>query len=195
MVTRKAAPTLAAGCTTVVKPLEETPFSTLHWLRQPSLPSSHGHMQQTGYTQSLCKSQLVCKVSFTVVVCWQGRDGEGWGGEEGRWLGTRQHSGHVGYFVFVSLPLSSPILPSPTLLTWSQCSRYPKWGSLLPPHASLLPLLPTPSAPNVPKLRRLSLEQNPAPFHCFQLSRHSPGSQTCTVHQVQECKTGRWAWH
>ena len=115
MVTRKAAPTLAAGCTTVVKPLEETPFSTLHWLRQPSLPSSHGHMQQTGYTQSLCKSQLVCKVSFTVVVCWQGRDGEGWGGEEGRWLGTRQHSGHVGYFVFISLPLSSP--SSPPLLS------------------------------------------------------------------------------
>lgn len=29
MVTRKAAPALAAGCTTVIKPSEETPFSTL----------------------------------------------------------------------------------------------------------------------------------------------------------------------
>ena len=110
MVTRKAAPALAAGCTTVVKPSEETPFSTLA-LAEVSLPSPspspplplpspspspspttympllspHPHQlaHQAGVPpgvfnvvtcsrqsvpkvgESLCKSQLVSKVSFT----------------------------------------------------------------------------------------------------------------------------------
>eukprot|EP00731_Ephydatia_muelleri_P003822 Em0001g3822a len=74
MVTRKAAPALAAGCTTVIKPSEETPFSTLalaELAQQAGVPPgvlnvvtcSRQSVAKVG--ESLSKSQLVSKLSFT----------------------------------------------------------------------------------------------------------------------------------
>jgi succinate-semialdehyde dehydrogenase / glutarate-semialdehyde dehydrogenase len=40
MITRKAGPALAAGCTMVVKPATATPYSALAWQNWGSVPAS-----------------------------------------------------------------------------------------------------------------------------------------------------------
>jgi succinate-semialdehyde dehydrogenase/glutarate-semialdehyde dehydrogenase len=74
MITRKVAPALAAGCTVVVKPAEQTPLSALalaelaHRAGMPAgvlnlLPSDSIHSVEIGRT--LCDSPTVRKLSFT----------------------------------------------------------------------------------------------------------------------------------
>ncbi|MCL2896789.1 NAD-dependent succinate-semialdehyde dehydrogenase [Brenneria tiliae] len=71
MITRKAAPALAAGCTMIVKPAEHTPFTALalaELAQQAGIP--RGVLQViTGDAQSvgkiLCDSPVVRKLSFT----------------------------------------------------------------------------------------------------------------------------------
>jgi succinate-semialdehyde dehydrogenase/glutarate-semialdehyde dehydrogenase len=74
MITRKVAPALAAGCTVVVKPAEQTPLSALALaeLAQRAgmppgvfnvLPSDSIHSVEVGKT--LCDSPVVRKLSFT----------------------------------------------------------------------------------------------------------------------------------
>ncbi|RLM18909.1 succinate-semialdehyde dehydrogenase (NADP(+)) [Brenneria alni] len=71
MITRKVAPALAAGCTMIVKPAEQTPFTALalaELAQQAGIP--HGVLQViTGDAQSvgkiLCESPVVRKLSFT----------------------------------------------------------------------------------------------------------------------------------
>jgi succinate-semialdehyde dehydrogenase / glutarate-semialdehyde dehydrogenase len=74
MITRKVAPALAAGCTVVVKPAEQTPLSALalaelaHRAGIPPgalnvLPSDSIHSIEVGRT--LCESAIVRKLSFT----------------------------------------------------------------------------------------------------------------------------------
>ncbi|GAB7196162.1 hypothetical protein OS11_24350 [Dickeya oryzae] len=71
MITRKAAPALAAGCTMIVKPAEQTPFTALALAElalQAGIPA--GVLQVvTGEAASvgkvLCDSPVVRKLSFT----------------------------------------------------------------------------------------------------------------------------------
>ncbi|WP_033568614.1 NAD-dependent succinate-semialdehyde dehydrogenase [Dickeya undicola] len=71
MITRKAAPALAAGCTMIVKPAEQTPFTALalaELAQQAGIPA--GVLQVvTGEAPSvgkiLCDSPVVRKLSFT----------------------------------------------------------------------------------------------------------------------------------
>lgn len=71
MITRKAAPALAAGCTMIVKPAEQTPFSALalaELAQRAGLPAGvlqviTGDAQQVG--KVLCDSPVVRKLSFT----------------------------------------------------------------------------------------------------------------------------------
>ncbi|WP_192457020.1 NAD-dependent succinate-semialdehyde dehydrogenase [Musicola keenii] len=71
MITRKAAPALAAGCTMIVKPAEQTPFTALalaELAQQAGIPA--GVLQVvTGDAPSvgkvLCDSPVVRKLSFT----------------------------------------------------------------------------------------------------------------------------------
>ncbi len=74
MITRKVAPALAAGCTVVVKPAEQTPLSALalaelaHRAGVPPgalnvLPSDSIHSIEVG--RALCDSPIVRKLSFT----------------------------------------------------------------------------------------------------------------------------------
>lgn len=71
MITRKAAPALVAGCTMIVKPSEETPFSALalaYLAEKAGIPSGVLNVV-TGYAQEiapvLTASSIVKKVSFT----------------------------------------------------------------------------------------------------------------------------------
>ena len=75
MITRKVAPALAAGCTTVVKAPHEAPLSALamaqlaHEVGVPNgvinvLTSSRGENENT-MGKALCESERVAKVSFT----------------------------------------------------------------------------------------------------------------------------------
>jgi succinate-semialdehyde dehydrogenase/glutarate-semialdehyde dehydrogenase len=74
MITRKLAPALAAGCTAVIKPTEETPLSALAICaiaQEAGLPAgvvncltvSREDVESVG--RSLCHSKLIRKVSFT----------------------------------------------------------------------------------------------------------------------------------
>lgn len=74
MITRKAAAALAAGCTVVVKPSEETPFSALAIARLVSeagfpagvfnvVPCSRARASEVG--RKLCTDPRVRKISFT----------------------------------------------------------------------------------------------------------------------------------
>ncbi|MFS2225048.1 NAD-dependent succinate-semialdehyde dehydrogenase [Pantoea sp. B65] len=71
MITRKAGPALAAGCTMVLKPAEQTPFTALALAelgQQAGLPAGvfqviTGSAQQVG--KVLCDSPVVRKLSFT----------------------------------------------------------------------------------------------------------------------------------
>ena len=74
MITRKAAPALAAGCTVVLKPAEETPFSALALAtlaEEAGIPAgvfniitcSKGNAAKVG--KVLCADPLVSKISFT----------------------------------------------------------------------------------------------------------------------------------
>ncbi|OBY74899.1 NAD-dependent succinate-semialdehyde dehydrogenase [Acinetobacter gyllenbergii] len=71
MITRKAAPALVAGCTMIVKPSEETPFSALalaYLAEKAGIPSGvlnvvTGHAQEIAPV--LTASRIVKKVSFT----------------------------------------------------------------------------------------------------------------------------------
>jgi succinate-semialdehyde dehydrogenase/glutarate-semialdehyde dehydrogenase len=74
MITRKCAPALAAGCTVVVKPAEQTPLSALalaelaHRAGIPPgvfnvLPADEAHSIEVG--RVLCESPVVRKLSFT----------------------------------------------------------------------------------------------------------------------------------
>ncbi|ELU12107.1 hypothetical protein CAPTEDRAFT_157230 [Capitella teleta] len=74
MITRKAAPALAAGCTVVLKPAEDTPFSALalcELAEQAGVPAgvlnvvtaSRNNTPAVG--KVMCKSEKVMKISFT----------------------------------------------------------------------------------------------------------------------------------
>ena len=74
MITRKAAPALAAGCTVVLKPAEDTPFSALalaELAEEAGIPAgvfnivtcSRDNASKVG--QVLCGDPLVSKISFT----------------------------------------------------------------------------------------------------------------------------------
>ncbi|XP_021360556.1 succinate-semialdehyde dehydrogenase, mitochondrial-like isoform X1 [Mizuhopecten yessoensis] len=74
MITRKACAAIAAGCTVVLKPAEDTPYSALALCELASMAglppgvlnvvtSSRDHAAEVGKT--LCKSPLVMKISFT----------------------------------------------------------------------------------------------------------------------------------
>lgn len=74
MITRKAGAAIAAGCTVVLKPAEDTPYSALalcDLAKQAGIPagvlnvvtSSRDNASQVG--KVLCKSPLVTKLSFT----------------------------------------------------------------------------------------------------------------------------------
>lgn len=74
MITRKAAAAIAAGCTVVVKPAEDTPLSALalcELANQAGLPAgvfnvvpcSRSHAADVG--KVMCESPLVAKISFT----------------------------------------------------------------------------------------------------------------------------------
>jgi succinate-semialdehyde dehydrogenase/glutarate-semialdehyde dehydrogenase len=71
MITRKAAPALAAGCPMVIKPAEATPLSALalvHLAQQAGVPDGvlqviTGNPKEIGAT--LCDSPVVRKLSFT----------------------------------------------------------------------------------------------------------------------------------
>lgn len=74
MITRKLAPALAAGCTAVIKPTEETPLSALAIcaiIQEAGVPAgvvncltvSRDDVEDVG--RALCHSKLIRKVSFT----------------------------------------------------------------------------------------------------------------------------------
>lgn len=71
MITRKAGPALAAGCTMILKPAEQTPFTALALAElsvQAGIPEGvfqviTGSAQEVG--QALCNSPVVRKLSFT----------------------------------------------------------------------------------------------------------------------------------
>ncbi|KZO98059.1 succinic semialdehyde dehydrogenase [Calocera viscosa TUFC12733] len=73
MIGRKLAPALAAGCTAVIKPPAETPYSTLALVelaKRAGIPDgvinvvpTHVHLQEVG--RELCESKIVKKISFT----------------------------------------------------------------------------------------------------------------------------------
>ncbi|MGA8862971.1 MAG: NAD-dependent succinate-semialdehyde dehydrogenase [Gallionella sp.] len=71
MITRKAAPALAAGCTMIVKPAEQTPLSALALAvlaEEAGIPGGvfqviTGDARQIG--AAICESQVVTKLSFT----------------------------------------------------------------------------------------------------------------------------------
>ncbi|XP_050412962.1 succinate-semialdehyde dehydrogenase, mitochondrial [Patella vulgata] len=74
MITRKACAAIAAGCTVVIKPAEDTPYSALALCQlaaEAGLPpgvlnvvtSSRGNAPAVG--QAMCESPLVTKMSFT----------------------------------------------------------------------------------------------------------------------------------
>jgi succinate-semialdehyde dehydrogenase / glutarate-semialdehyde dehydrogenase len=74
MITRKLGPALAAGCTAVIKPSEETPYTALALCKLADevgipagvvniLPTGREDVQVVGY--SLCKDPHIRKVSFT----------------------------------------------------------------------------------------------------------------------------------
>jgi len=74
MITRKAAPAIAAGCTVVLKPAEDTPFSALaicELAEKAGLPpgvlnivtSSRNNASAVG--KEICENPLVTKMSFT----------------------------------------------------------------------------------------------------------------------------------
>ncbi|HEX4880610.1 MAG TPA: NAD-dependent succinate-semialdehyde dehydrogenase [Limnobacter sp.] len=74
MITRKVAPALAAGCTVVVKPAEQTPLSALALAelgRQAGLPAGVLNVITADAERSinighvLCESEIVRKLSFT----------------------------------------------------------------------------------------------------------------------------------
>ena len=74
MITRKVGPALAAGCTAIVKPSEETPFSALAMLqiaKEAELPVdvlqclTVGREEVIEVGESLCHSSHIKKVSFT----------------------------------------------------------------------------------------------------------------------------------
>jgi len=74
MITRKVAPALAAGCTVIVKPAEQTPLSALavaELARRAGLPAGVFNVLPADEAQSiavgkaLCDSQIVHKLSFT----------------------------------------------------------------------------------------------------------------------------------
>jgi succinate-semialdehyde dehydrogenase / glutarate-semialdehyde dehydrogenase len=73
MITRKVGPALAAGCTVVVKPAPETPFSALALVelaQRAGVPdgvfnvvTTHENVRQVG--TELCENKIVKKVTFT----------------------------------------------------------------------------------------------------------------------------------
>jgi len=73
MITRKLGAALAAGCTTVIKPPPETPFSSLALAelgRRAGVPDgvinvvpTHKHVVEVG--KELCQNKIVKKISFT----------------------------------------------------------------------------------------------------------------------------------
>uniref|UniRef100_A0A5S6PYZ0 Succinate-semialdehyde dehydrogenase, mitochondrial n=1 Tax=Trichuris muris TaxID=70415 RepID=A0A5S6PYZ0_TRIMR len=74
MIARKAAAALAAGCTCVVKPAEDTPLSALALATMAEsvglpegvfnvIPSDHSHADAIGKT--LCESRMIAVLSFT----------------------------------------------------------------------------------------------------------------------------------
>ncbi len=74
MITRKAAPALAAGCTIVIKPAEQTPLSALALAKlaqMAGIPAGVINILPADQTQSiavgkiLCESPLIKKLSFT----------------------------------------------------------------------------------------------------------------------------------
>ncbi|CVK91859.1 probable UGA2-succinate semialdehyde dehydrogenase [Fusarium proliferatum] len=73
MITRKLAPALAAGCTSILKPAFETPFTAnalLSLLSRTSLPagvvnSITADTNTPSIGQTLCSSDIVRKISFT----------------------------------------------------------------------------------------------------------------------------------
>ncbi|KAF5537198.1 aldehyde dehydrogenase C-terminal [Fusarium napiforme] len=73
MITRKLAPALAAGCTSILKPAFETPFTAnalLSLLSRTSLPpgvvnSITADANTPSIGQTLCSSNIVRKISFT----------------------------------------------------------------------------------------------------------------------------------
>ncbi|KAF5968891.1 aldehyde dehydrogenase C-terminal [Fusarium coicis] len=73
MIARKLAPALAAGCTSVLKPAFETPFTAnalLSLLSRTSLPPGvvnyiNTHANTASIGQTLCSSNIVRKISFT----------------------------------------------------------------------------------------------------------------------------------
>jgi succinate-semialdehyde dehydrogenase / glutarate-semialdehyde dehydrogenase len=71
MITRKIAPALAAGCSVVIKPPSETPYSALAFTKlaiEAGLPPSTIQVLPTRDRQAateLCTNPLVKKISFT----------------------------------------------------------------------------------------------------------------------------------
>lgn len=74
MITRKAAPALAAGCTMVLKPASQTPFSALalaELATQAGIPAGVFNIVTAGMNGAsevgnvLCASPVVRKLSFT----------------------------------------------------------------------------------------------------------------------------------
>ncbi|MDF8357550.1 NAD-dependent succinate-semialdehyde dehydrogenase [Ensifer adhaerens] len=71
MLARKLGPALAAGCTAVVKPATQTPFSALAWgvlLEEVGLPSGVVNIvtgDAAAIGDELCTSPLVRKITFT----------------------------------------------------------------------------------------------------------------------------------
>ncbi|KAF8622110.1 hypothetical protein AX15_007245 [Amanita polypyramis BW_CC] len=73
MITRKLGPALAAGCTVVIKPPPETPFSALalaELARRAGVPdgvinvvTTQNHVAEVG--REMCENKIVKKVSFT----------------------------------------------------------------------------------------------------------------------------------
>lgn len=74
MITRKAGAALAAGCTCVVKPAEDTPLTALalgHLAEEAGLPKGVFNVITSSRTNApevgklLCESPLVAGISFT----------------------------------------------------------------------------------------------------------------------------------
>lgn len=72
MITRKVAPALAAGCTVVVRPSEETPLTALalaQLAEEAGFPKGVINIvagtDATGIGKALCESKKVAKISFT----------------------------------------------------------------------------------------------------------------------------------
>ncbi len=72
MITRKAAPALAAGCTLVVKPADATPLCALYAAKlaaeagvPPGVLNVVTGLDAAGIGKALCESEIVRKLSFT----------------------------------------------------------------------------------------------------------------------------------